>query len=308
MKKIAFIIIFGIFLSGFLPVAFADNSRGIITGAIWYSETELKEGESVKIYTAVWNPESENLTGTVIFNDKNTVLGKKDFIAQPETLEEVFIEWKIPAGEHAISARITNTRVTKTDGGTRSVSLSETETPEYKFFVSKKIVPAEKTGEKESDIKSLSLENSTEDENKDSGSLLSKAENIVSEHTPEFLKPATDSLENFRLSTAEKLENKKESFKKEIEEAKVETQTNPVEKDEKTSVKSDAKSAVAEEKIDSEKKESKETIGKASPMAYAGFFFSMLGSYIFSHGILFYIILAVIVFFILRFIYKRIFN
>ena len=80
LKK-AGIVLFLIF--SLLPIQkiFAQSSNtGFVQANIWYSKDPFEEGDKVKIYTFIFNPDTRELSGTVIFFDNTVMLGKKDFI------------------------------------------------------------------------------------------------------------------------------------------------------------------------------------------------------------------------------------
>ena len=92
------------------PVTFIYSAEtmnsGLIPGQIWYSSEKLVEGQTVNIYTAVWNGGKNPITMKVEFYDKNVILGSREVVVDPFELKNVSIPWKITAGEHAISAKI----------------------------------------------------------------------------------------------------------------------------------------------------------------------------------------------------------
>lgn len=283
----------------------AADTTGIISGAIWYSKTPLVEGETVKVYTAVWNSRKEKLSGTIVFNDKDTILGTKDFIALPESVKDVSVDWVISAGEHAISARVTNTKIISSNGTTQSITLSETETPEQKDFVSKKIVVAPKSEnveESKSNSESTPIFAKAE-------AVISSTENLVANYTPEAVKTATQNVESWRGDTADILALKRDAFKAQINPTAPKEPESNISQTE-PSVKTETKTPLTDTKNENtnQVKESSETIGKASPLAYVGLFFATLGAFVFSYGIIFYGLSILLLFFIIRFLYRKIFG
>ena len=306
MRKNSLKLFFGFLSVIILPtMVLAADTTGLISGAIWYSKTPLVEGETVKVYTAVWNARKEKLSGTIVFNDKDTILGTKDFIALPESVKDVSVDWVISAGEHAISARVTNTKIISSNGTTQPITLSETETPEQKDFVSKKIVVAPKSEnveESKSNSESTPIFAKAE-------AVISSTENLVANYTPEAVKTATQNVESWRGDTADILALKRDAFKAQINptlskepESNI-SQTEP-------SVKTETKTPLTDTKNENtnQVKESSETIGKASPLAYVGLFFATLGAFVFSYGIIFYGLAILLLFFIIRFLYRKIFG
>lgn len=92
-----------------------SNNSGFIPGQIWYSKETLTEEETVNIHTAVWNGEKNSLSTKVEFYDKNVILGSRDVIIAPLELKDVYIPWKITSGDHVISAKIISSTLTISD-------------------------------------------------------------------------------------------------------------------------------------------------------------------------------------------------
>jgi len=57
--------------------AYAQSSNaGFVPGNIWYSLDPFLEGDKIKIYTLIFNPDPRELSGTVVFFDNSVFLGK----------------------------------------------------------------------------------------------------------------------------------------------------------------------------------------------------------------------------------------
>lgn len=65
---------------------------------IWYSSDKLVEGETVDIYTAVWNGEDKTYLLKIGFFDEEELLGERDIALKPGEIRDVSIGWKITAG------------------------------------------------------------------------------------------------------------------------------------------------------------------------------------------------------------------
>ncbi|PIR87027.1 MAG: hypothetical protein COU11_02240 [Candidatus Harrisonbacteria bacterium CG10_big_fil_rev_8_21_14_0_10_49_15] len=88
------------------PLAHAQE-YGFLERNIWFSQELLFAGETVRIYTVVFNGSEEDVTGTVEFYDQAEKLGEAKFsLAKGEQLRDVWIDWLAKEGEHAITARI----------------------------------------------------------------------------------------------------------------------------------------------------------------------------------------------------------
>lgn len=152
------------FLSLGAESAFASSSAGFVPGQIWYSKDKFVAGETIKIYTVVWNAGPNPLSARVEFYDKSIILGARDIVVEKEKLEQVSIPWSVTAGDHAISAKIISSTVS-VSGKKESVVLDNRITTEDVVFV-----PASKAGQKSTDTTAVSskdpLKNSLTDVSK----------------------------------------------------------------------------------------------------------------------------------------------
>ncbi len=136
MKKLFIYSFFILLLAPFSFIYSASTSNsGFIPGQIWYSNSNLVVGETVNIYTAVWNGNNETISAKVEFYDKNVVLGSRDVTVSPNELKEVSVSWKITAGDHLISAKIISSTQT-VSGKKENITLSNSTTSSDKKFVS----------------------------------------------------------------------------------------------------------------------------------------------------------------------------
>jgi len=247
---------------------------GFVPGNIWYSKDPFEEGDKIKIYTFIFNPDSRELSGTVIFFDKTVLLGKKDFTLPAKTANDISIDWTVTAGDHAIFAKIENAKFLISKGKYEEVSLAENETEKDSRTVSKKIVSK-----------------ATDKNIETTGTSVSDITDTIQENIPDFItKPiisSVNSLETFRENLNTVSNNKKEEIKKEI----------------KTLNDVDLKVGISKGNLTAKS----ETSPLLKPFKYVEIFFLSIFSFLLSNKILFYGILAIIIFFLLRFIWKKIF-
>lgn len=265
LKKITTILFLIFSLLPIQKIFAQDSNTGFVSGNIWYSKDPFEEGDKIKIYTFIFNPDSRELSGTVIFFDKTVLLGKKDFTIPAKTANDVSIDWTVTAGGHIIFGKIENAKFLISEGKYEEVYLAENETERSSRAVSKKIIS------KETDmIKGAAP--------------VSELKKIIEEKVPDFITEpvvsAVDKLEVFRKNTDIATLDKKEEVKNEIEDLNnakntenSKTKTNPLLK----------------------------------PLKYGELFFLSVFSFILENKVLFYGLLAVIIFFLLRFIWKKIF-
>ena len=139
MKKILIIISF-IFLSHPLFLfAQTVSNVGLVEHTIWYSQDPFFEGDTIKIYTLLYNSGVSSVSGTVEFYDNETLLGKKDIIILAQAPKDVSVSWVVTAGNHSISAKFLNPTVV-VGGKSQPVTVDNIISPEQKFFVPKKVL------------------------------------------------------------------------------------------------------------------------------------------------------------------------
>ena len=283
MKKI-FLIIFSltIFLGNINFVSAQNASSpntGFIQENIWYSNEPLVEGVGVQIHTIIFNSRTETLSGTVQFFDDQILLGKKDFSVAAGAVKDISIDWKVTAGDHAIYAEIINSKITTAAGKTETILLEQNKTGTSKRTVAKTII-----------LKNTSTDISGNSSNQIVNALDSAGAFIQSK-TPDIIaKPVeavASAVDAWRSQTGNALETQKIAAQKKVAADGKPTATIEVSKD-GTKI---TPSGSALEK----------------PLDYVKLFFFELASYIFNHKILFYSLLALIIFWLLRFAWRKLF-
>jgi hypothetical protein len=275
MKNIFLIIIFVSSLILTTPsYAQLSNNSGFISGQIWYSQDILKEGKTVNVHTAVWNGDENQLSVKVEFYDKNVILGIRDLVVSPYGLEDVFVPWKVTSGDHLISAKIIYS-VSNISGKKETISLVKNEVSAEKIFV-----PVEN---KESEVKNVS--SNSEIENK----IVKVGSEIGDALPPEITSSISDgfeSVEVLREKTLKDVTVIKDKAQKDV-----------------NVIKSDNSSI---SKTLTEKKDVEYIVKK--PIAYIKLFLFSVLSFILGNKILFYGLSLLVIFYILRFIYRKIRN
>lgn len=253
-------LLFSFFISN-NALAQAPNT-GFVSGNIWYSKDPFEEGDIIKIYTLVFNPDRRELSGTVFFFDHSILLGKKDFVAMPNSTATVFTNWTVTAGDHTIYGKIENARFLITEGKYDTTYLSQNETQKSARFVGKKITTQRSSDDDKSD-KSLDIGKTLE------------------ENIPDFIsKPATSTIsffEKWRVGAHDSMLKNGEESKRELK------------------------------KIDEKAKQGEEQSFFVRPFKYIEIFiFSILG-FLLKNKVLYYGLILIISFFIIRYIWKRFF-
>lgn len=270
MKKFTVLLLLIFSLFGAFDVFAESSGTGFVSGNIWFSKESFEEGDKVKIYTFIFNPDSRELSGTVMFFDETVLLGKKDFIIPQRGAEDVSIDWTVTAGSHKIFGRIENARFFVSKGIYKEADLAEDETEKNSQTVSKKIIPETRA----------TLENETE--NTSSTSILSIKDTIL-EKTPEFISKPMISITN-------SLEKVREG-KRIVTDLKIEKVRNEIK-------------VLEDNKAGSE--ESKTESPFLKPFKQIKLFLLSIFSIITGDRLIFYGILIVIIFSILRFIFNKI--
>jgi len=277
MKKY-FLSTFILFSFLVLPICvFAVTNSGFIPGQIWYSKETLVEGDTVNVHTAVWNGEKSSLSVKVEFYDKNVILGVRDIVLLSSELKDVYVPWKITAGDHIISAKIISSSAT-VSGKKESISLDRNTTLNDKQFVS--VITKNDQGvpvstSPLSDALKNQLNNTTMEIN-----------SIVPEKVATTISDSITSLDNFRDETSLQMATMKDATQNELDKIKIEEQKN---------------TQTPSKKVDIQTATEK-------PITYIKLFLLTILAFIFTNKIVFYGICIFVVFLILRFIYRRIRN
>lgn len=83
-----------------------EKNFGIIDRNIWYSQTPFFANQTITIYSAVFNSEDQEIKGEVEFFDNSKSIGTIEFEAPAGQLAQVQVDWKVASGEHTLTARI----------------------------------------------------------------------------------------------------------------------------------------------------------------------------------------------------------
>ncbi len=273
----------------------ADSSNaGFVDSSIWYSKENFVEGEKVKIYTFVFNPNATIFKGSVSFYDDTILLGKKDFSIPATEGKAISIDWNATVGSHRIFARIENAKLEITPGKYEEVELANTETDKSNKVVAKKLPDVSNIKNKINEA----IDSSTEP-------ILAVGNNIV-EKTPESItnpvSKAINAVESLRVSASNEINQEKETLKSEIDKL---SKVKPVIGD-----KSNQKAGAEDiEKLEQTKNStSAQTVSNMEkPWKYVQLFFLTIFGFILAHPALLYLLVIVLFILVVRFVYKRLF-
>jgi hypothetical protein len=210
-KKIITSLCFGfvfiiIFLFPFnLSFAKVNDSSGFISDRVWYSKEPLIDGETVNIYTAIWNGEESAISTTVTFYDKKTILGKRDIVLGARELKNVFIPWKVTTGDHLISAKITDSFSNLSNEKVKILLKNDSTIPD-KQFVSVKISNTQTASAQGADAVKNEI-------NKKASSV----GNMIPENIKKFVIDIFHKIDRFRKEQHAKIDILKDEIKQELD-------------------------------------------------------------------------------------------
>jgi len=104
---ILFLLQFGIPISHSAEAA--ELEAGVAPQSVWLSKSRVVAGDSVNIFTVVYNSSNTAITGQVVFSIDDTPVGNKDFALKEGEAQIASQQWIAQEGSHSVSARITNT-------------------------------------------------------------------------------------------------------------------------------------------------------------------------------------------------------
>lgn len=92
----------------FPPISYAGEgaNAGFVNG-IWYARSPFFAGDAVRLYAALQNNSGFDIKGKAIFFDKNEKIGEADFSVVNGRLFEVWTDWHVSEGSHAVSVSVT---------------------------------------------------------------------------------------------------------------------------------------------------------------------------------------------------------
>jgi len=189
------------------------TNAGFVPENIWYSKDPLLEGDKVQIYTVVFNPDTRQLSGTVIFFDNNVFLGKKDFIVPPKSVKDVSIAWTVTVGTHSIFGKIENSKFLLPDGKYEEIYLADNETNKSVKIVSKIILPQNKNDDTATEPKNNLINNGIETIQNFGTTVL----NTIPASISNPIVTASTKLDDLRNEIEIKLGNEKEITNKQID-------------------------------------------------------------------------------------------
>jgi len=272
MKYKFLLIIFSLIFASQVAYAVDVANTGIIPGQIWYSQDKLVEGETVNIYTAIWNGSENTVKIKVEFYDKNVVLGSREVSVLRNSMKDVSVSWKVTAGDHLISAKIISSSIMES-GKSKTVLLEQRETSQNKQFVAKVIKEIDGTPATSNDIIKNQIDKTT-----------SKIGDVIPDSVQDTFTEKLGFVNDFREEILVKINDGKEVAKKHLDEL----------------------NKISPEVTKSGEKANTGIDGTDKPITLIKYFLLATIGLIFANKVIFYGLILLILFFILRFIYRKI--
>lgn len=84
------------------------GNAGVPTESLWFSKDPFYAGEQVTVYAPLYNSSAYRFRGLVTLSDNGTTIGSKEFLLEPNGASEIVsFPWEATGGEHAFSLVIT---------------------------------------------------------------------------------------------------------------------------------------------------------------------------------------------------------
>ena len=291
------------FLFAFLIVSFFSTpfwvhaeQVGFPEKSLWYSTDVLQVGEVITIYSLVVNGESSTLSGTVHFYDRDIVLGERKITIEKNQAEVVSLPWKVTEGEHQFSARFSQAVLTDNNGLKVSIAPTGSETKKDTVYVKKS------SSTKESTEDQSALSSQTAVAGNSVPVEIAKATDFIKDKTPDNVEEKVTSfageVENFRETWEDQFSERKEDEQEKLDALNEYYEDRLRAKDE-----ADVDNYVKQSYVDS----SGENILK-KPFHYIAIFFYLLMAFVLGNTLIFYGLSILVVFLVLRAIYRRVRN
>lgn len=140
--------VFKVIFFCFLLLAFSKSAfaiSGIPKESVWISDKSPEEGDTVSLFTFVFNgQENSNLYGSMEWYDNDVLIGEREFTVLPLSGQVISIEWKVTEGNHEIKPVIVNTKSGKEKDSAITILIEDKEASPLVFFVANKIDEVEK--------------------------------------------------------------------------------------------------------------------------------------------------------------------
>lgn len=221
MRKFLFIILLSV--GAILPLSaeyahasdVSVRNTGFITSNIWYSKETFYAGETVRIYTVIFNGSSYDLSGSVEFLDNDALVGRTEFSLLPSgQVRDVSVPWKTSEGKHVITARIVDASISLRGGQKTAITLENAQAGKSELAVN--IDPAVLAAQAQAEAAKQAAATSTR-----ATGLVTEAVQAVGNVIPAPIKEGTSAgigaIDNLRASLGAQLEAAKNDKGKQID-------------------------------------------------------------------------------------------
>ncbi len=277
---------------------------GFLPSNIWYSKDPFFVGDKIRVYTVIFNGSDSDLEGTVEFYDNSTPIGKSGFsLAGGGRIRDIWIDWTATGGNHTISAKIINPKISAPGEAERSITIANAETGTNERVVDFDINKNGVADSKEIVKNAIATGESV---------ILSKIDDAVkkvNEVVPikpviETVKEKVEVVDDFRESQEKKVSLAVANVKKDLENlkvnesaAKIDSETPKISTEQSIKDKNEKDGGIKLDKTIAEK-----------PFKYVYLFFLSILEYILKVKIIFYGVMLAMVFFFGRLAYRKIFS
>ncbi len=306
-RKLKLVGVLTIFILSFQYSLAAEETLknvGFLPSNIWYSKDPFFAGDKIRVYTVIFNGSDSDLEGTVEFYDNSTPIGKSGFsLAGGGRIRDIWIDWTATGGNHTISAKIINPKISAPGEAERSITIANAETGTNERVVDFDINKNGVADSKEIVKNAIATGESV---------ILSKIDDAVkkvNEVVPvkpviETVKEKVEVVDDFRESQERKVSLAVANVKKDLENlkvnesaAKTDSETPKISTEQSIKDKNEKDGSVKLDKTIAEK-----------PFKYVYLFFLSILEYILKIKIIFYGVMLAMVFFFGRLAYRKIFS
>lgn len=279
---------------------------GFLPSNIWYSKDPFFAGDKIRVYTVIFNGSDSDLEGTVEFYDNSQSIGKSSFsLAGGGRIRDIWIDWTATGGNHTISAKIVNPKISAPGEESRLIIIANAETGTNErtvdFDINKNGIADSKEIVKNAIATGESVVLSKIDD------AVKKINDVVPvKPVIETVKTKVEAVDDFRESQEKKVSSALNVVKRELENLK--TNDSVAKTDSGTSKSSNGQSIKDKNEKDGSGAAKLDKTIAEKPFKYVYLFFLSILEYILKIKILFYGLLSLIIFLIGRLAYRRIFG
>lgn len=263
----------------FSTPAISLASTGFVDSPLWISPATPSEGNMVTLSALFRNEEQRQISGTVVFYDGDVLLGRKTVTIATGSVATASVTFKIGAGDHNFSAQMSSLSETLSSGATEPIALPITSAKYPRYFVPKTIgvpISAQAGSKATGSPEKLLLDQ------------VDNAQNAVLDVVPSNFKTSvlenTKSVESWRENVATSLIENRDNADKTLVKIKTDTATQ---------IKKSGGVSATTKFVD-------------RPLAYLKWSFFAVLAFIFASPWAFYIVGILALFFIVRFIFRKI--